>query len=106
MVQRIGTISSPGVLDFNKKLVRYEHHKIYIKVTNFVSDVELRIEDTTITIVTGDSDDVVNLNSSDYNYKINENGTSSYLLENSRVEDLRVNFISGDATLEVYYTGW
>ncbi len=99
MVQNLGTISSPGTIAISD-IQRYEHHKVYVKVTNYVSSVTLRIEDITV-----GSSDAVNL-SQNGDETITDNGTYCYLIENSRMDDMQVNFVSGDATIEVYYTGW
>ena len=105
MVQKIGTIVTSGNLKI-ERLQRFEHHKIYVKVTNYVSTVNLKIEDYTIADNTSDVTDVINLNASTVSETIGSNGIYSYLLENCRVDSLNLNFISGDATLEIYYTGW
>lgn len=105
MVQKIGSLSAPGVLGFDRSVARFEHHKIYVKVTSFVSEVNVRVEDKTVAINTDDSADVVNLNATS-NEIIDGNGIFSYLIENARMDGLQLNFVSGDADLEVFYTGW
>lgn len=107
MVKKIGTLTSPDILVFDNiiKAARFEHHKIYVKVTNLVSEVALRVEDRTIAINTGDNSDVVNLNAT-ADEIISTNGVFAYVIENTRLDGIQLNMVSGDATLEVYFTGW
>lgn len=99
MVKKIGTLSSIGTIDI-PDVRKYEHHKIYVKATSYISEVVIRVEDITI----GD-DSPVDLSSSGIR-KITSNDTYCYVHENARCEKLRLNFVSGDANLEVYYNGW
>lgn len=105
MVQRFGIITS-GQSVVISEVVRFEHHKIYVKVTDFVSNVTLRVEDTTIAKNTQDLADIVDLDPQGDGFIIRGNGVCSYLIMNTRMEELQINFVSGDATLEIFYVGW
>lgn len=98
MVQRVGTLTSAGELT-TQDIFRYEHHKFIIKVTNFVSTVTISINDNTL-------GEKVNLDRDNKVYKLTENTTYSFLCENQRMDEALIDFMSGDATLEVYYIGW
>jgi len=45
VVNPIGEVTTGTVLDLSTGTALHEHHKIYITVTNFVSDVTLLLED-------------------------------------------------------------
>ena len=100
MTEKLGTLTGAGTLQ-TSNITRHEHHKIFIKVSSYVSTVTLRIEDVSL-----GTDAPINLHGSGSNYTITADGGYSYLLENERVDMLQFNFVSGDATIEVYYRGW
>ena len=100
MTEIIGELSAPGILN-TTKVKRHEHHKIIISVSNFVSDVIIRIEE-----ITSPSTNPVNLDELNRSFTLSENGDESFLLENMRIDNLRVNFVSGDATIKALYNGF
>lgn len=100
MVEKIGTLTSAGSVQTDN-ITRHEHHKITIIVSSFVSEITLRIEDISI-----DANAPINLDGSNDNYIISANGGNSYLIENERFSKLQVTVDSGDATIDIYYTGW
>ena len=100
MTQLIGELTSPGTIDING-ISRYEHHKITVVVSSYVSDVVFKIEDVSV-----DESNAINVHGSNSSFTLSSDGGNSYLIENERFEKLRINFVSGDATLTVYYNGW
>lgn len=106
MAKIIGQLTSSGTLEISERITRHEHHNIYVKVSNFVTNVTLRIEDYTIAALTSDANDTINLNAQNESETLTGNGTYSYLIANKRMTNIRVNFVSGDATLDVYYEAW
>jgi len=99
MVQLIGTLSAPGTIVV-PKVQRYEHHKIYLKVSNYTTTITVVVEDVSL----GEAYPV-DLHSSG-TYTITANGTYAYQYENARCDDLRINLSGGSATVEVFYNGW
>lgn len=100
MAQKVGELTGTGTLDIND-VRRHEHHKITVVVSSYVSTVTLKIEDISI------NDSIpINLHGSNNSFTLSADGGNNYLIENEKFEKLRVNFVSGDATLTVYYTGW
>jgi len=100
MTKLIGTLAGPGTID-EDDIKRHEHHKITLNVSNFVATVTIKIEE-----LTNPSSNSTNLDSQDRSFTITENGDTTFVLENQRIDKLRINFVSGDATINAYYKGW
>lgn len=100
MTNIIGTLTGPEEIDF-LDVKRHEHHKITLSVSEFVSDCVIMIEE-----VVRNSDNAVNLDGLDRVFVIDGNGDTSFVLENQRIDKLRINFVSGDATIKCAYNGW
>lgn len=100
MTQLLGTLTGPGTLDTGQ-ITRHEHHKITIIVSSYVSDAVIKIEDISV-----DSDNPINLDGLNETKSLTADGGWSFLIENERFDKLRVNFVSGDATIKAYYRGW
>ena len=99
MVNKIGTLSAPGTLVI-PSVQRYEHHKIYLKVTSYTSTITIVVEDVSL----GEAFPI-DLHSSG-TFTITGNGAYGYQYENARCDDLRLNLTGGSATVEVFYNGW
>lgn len=100
MVMKTETINNSGVVDFSTR-TGHEHHKIDLIVTEFSSNISLRIED-----VSNITNTPINLDSLDRTFILTENGGEGYVLENMRLDKIRVNIISGGGKIVVNYTGW
>jgi len=100
MTKYIGELTSPGTLTF-KDTKRHEHHKIIVSVSNFVSDVVIKIEEKT-----SPSTNAVNLDELNRSFTLTEDGDESFVLENMRIDNLIINFVSGDAMIKCHYDGF
>jgi hypothetical protein len=100
MTQLVGTLSSPGTLVI-QDVKRHEHHRITITVSSLVTNPVIRIEDVSINL-----SNPVNLDGSNSSKTLQSEEAYSYLIENEKFDRLQVNFVSGDATLTVHYSGW
>ena len=52
------------------------------------------------------SENYINLDELNRSFTLASDGDESYLLENMKIDKLRINFVSGDAELKVLYEGW
>ena len=100
MAQLLGELTEVGTLNTDI-ITRHEHHKIIVVVSNYVSDVSFKVEDISF----GESNPI-NLNGANGTKTLDGNEAWSFLIENERFNKLRANFVSGDATLNIYYEGW
>ena len=97
---QVKTLTAPGVALF-EDIKRHEHHKVVVSVSSFVSNVSIRIEE-----IVSSSTNPINLDNLDRTFYLTEEGDTSFVLENMRVDNLRVNFVSGDAELKCLYEGF
>lgn len=103
MSTKIGVLTGPGVLDIGSEegIIPHEHHLITFVVSGFVSDASIRVED-----ISEDSSSPINVDPKNTDTVLTANGGNSFSLPNVRYGKLRFNFVSGDATITVYYRGW
>jgi len=94
------TITNTGQAIFTN-LTRYEHHKIDLIVSDFSSNISLKIED-----ISNNTNTPINLDASNKTYTLSSNGAESFLLENTRLEKMQVNISAGAGTIICNYTGW
>ena len=100
MVMQTGTINDTGTVEF-ENLTRYEHHKIDLIVSNYTEPIYVRIED-----ISNNESIPINLDSLERTFLINKNGAESYLIENLRLEKIKVNVVDGVGTILCNYEGW
>lgn len=86
------TASTSGIISGNDG----KFHNFILTVTNYVSLTKVRIEYTI---------DKINwYNVTDYDYEISANGNYNLIInENLTVGNLRFVYVSGNATIQVYY---
>ena len=100
---KIGELTGPGVLDFgeNEGLIGNSNHMITFVVSNFSSDISIRIED----ISDGNTANPVNVDPSCTDTVLTANGGNSFSIPNAHYNKLRFNFVSGAGTITVFYRG-
>ena len=103
MSTRIGVLTGPGVLDIGSEegIIPHEHHLVKFVVSDFSSDISIRVED-----ISEDSYNPINVDPKNTDTVLTANGGNSFSLPNIRYGKLRFNFVSGAGTITVYYRGW
>ena len=100
MVMKTETITDSGVVIFSN-LTRYEHHKVTINVSNYSADIVFTVND-----IGNINNNEINLDELNRTFTLTENGSESYLVENTRLEKININVSSGGGTIKIDYEGW
>jgi hypothetical protein len=84
-----------------ENIKQHEHHKIIVSVSNYISEVNIKIEE-----IIDNSSNYINLDKFDRVFSITDNGDTCFVLENMRIDNLVINFVSGSADLKLLYEGF